>query len=283
MAEMKKYVWFASAGPAEILFIPEDVSDLQCFLQALDKDIPVHVLGAGSNLIIRGGGVSGIVVRLSSEGFSKIDFDGDLFRAGAGVRDMALARYARDQKRTGLEFYAGIPGSVGGAVVMNAGACGSETSQRFMLCKIVDRAGRIQTVSNAEMGFSYRHSALPKDIAVIEVGFLSEKGEEEEIASKMKAMLDHRAEAQPKGVRTGGSTFKNPPGHKAWKLIDAAGCRGFGLDGAQMSPKHCNFMINTHVVSPDILEELGEIVRKRVYDHAQIMLEWEIKRIGMGL
>jgi UDP-N-acetylmuramate dehydrogenase len=280
MVNMAEYCWFKVAGFAEVLYIPEDEQDLQFFLSSLESDIPVFVLGAGSNLLLRGGGIAGVVIGLFSEAFNQTSFDGKNFTVGASVRDMNLARTAKQFERTGLEFYAGIPGSIGGAVVMNAGARGTETADRLISCRIMERNGCVSLYKREDLNFSYRYSCLPKESIVIDAVFSSRPGDSAEIAKNMKEILRHRAEAQPQGVRTGGSTFKNPSGHKAWELIDAAGCRDFHFGGAKMSKKHCNFMINDTAQSPDCLEVLGEMVRMRVHEHSQIMLEWEIRRVG---
>jgi UDP-N-acetylmuramate dehydrogenase len=278
-ADLSKTNWFRAGGPAEFLFKPENVQDLSAFLAALPLAIPVTVLGVGSNVIIRDGGIDGVVVKLG-RGFTELSVDGDKLTAGAGCLDIHASAIARDNGVAGLEFLSGIPGTIGGGVRMNAGAYGSDVSQVLIEAEIVERGGKIRTLSNKELGFSYRKSALPEGAIVTKAVFKTIPGNKENIARKMQEIAASREATQPIRMRTGGSTFKNPDGHKAWELIDKAGCRGLTIGGAQMSEMHCNFMINTGEATAADLENLGEEVIRRVREKTGILLEWEIKRIG---
>lgn len=285
-APLAPLVWFRAGGQAQWLFEPEDEDDLAGFLAHLTRHIPVMPLGNGSNLIVRDGGVEGVVIHLG-RGFSYthpvegVESAGIILEAGAATPDMVLANAARDAGAAGLEFFRGIPGTVGGAVKMNAGAHGGETKDVLVEAKIVRRNGNIETLSNAALGFTYRHSELPQDAIVIGARFQGTPDSPQAIRARMKAITEHREAAQPIRSRTGGSTFKNPEGHKAWQLIDAAGCRGLMHGDAQVSEKHCNFLINTGAATAHDIEALGENVRTRVKAHSGIELQWEIKRIGM--
>jgi UDP-N-acetylmuramate dehydrogenase len=282
-AEMEKITWFRAGGPAEALYQPADEDDLAAFLKAMptDEDIPLTVVGIGSNLLVREGGIPGFVIRLSAKGFGEAEvISPTKIRAGAATPDKRVAALAHEAGIGGFHFYHGIPGGIGGALRMNAGANGVETVERVVEVRALDRKGNVHTLSNAEMGYAYRHSSAPADFiftsAVFE-GFAEDKAT---IKAAMDAVQHHRETVQPIREKTGGSTFKNPDGTSAWKEIDKAGCRGLMIGGAQMSPMHCNFMINTGNATGYDLEYLGETVRARVLEHSGIRLQWEIKRIG---
>ena len=279
-APMSAVTWFRTGGPADLLFQPADADDLAYFLAGLPHDVPVTVVGVGSNLMVRDGGIRGVVIRLSAKGFGSVEAEGMRLTAGAAVPDRNVAAAARDAGIGGFHFYHGIPGAIGGALRMNAGANGVETRERVVEVHAVDRSGHAHVLTNAEMGYSYRHSSAAPDLifthAVFE-GFAENKAA---IQAAMDAVQHHRETAQPVKEKTGGSTFKNPDGTSAWKEIDKAGCRGLMIGAAQMSPMHCNFMINTGGATSHDLELLGETVRERVLDASGIRLEWEIKRIG---
>ncbi len=280
-APMDRVTWFRAGGLAEVMFQPHDTEDLAAFLKMLPETVPLTVVGVGSNLLVRDGGIKGVVLRLSAKGFGDVELIGEnRIRAGAICPDKNLAAMALDHSIAGLHFYYGIPGSIGGAIRMNAGANGVETADRLVSVEAVDRKGNILTLSNAEMGFSYRHSSAPADLIFTHGIFEGYSDDKAKIRADMDAVRAHRETVQPVREKTGGSTFKNPEGHSAWKLIDEAGCRGLMMGGAQMSPLHCNFMINTGQATAYDLERLGELVRQRVYETSGILLEWEIKRIG---
>ncbi|KPB02869.1 UDP-N-acetylmuramate dehydrogenase [Ahrensia marina] len=280
-APMSAVTWFRTGGRAEVLYQPADEDDLAMFMAALPDDVPVLVVGVGSNLLVRDGGLKGVVIRLSARGFGNIETVGDTqIKCGTAVPDKMLASAARDAGLGGFHFYHGIPGAIGGALRMNAGANGTETRERVVEVYAVDRNGKKHTLSNADMGYSYRHSEAAKEL--IFTGALFEGYSEDKaiIQKQMDEVQHHRETVQPVKEKTGGSTFKNPEGHSAWKLVDEAGCRGLMVGQAQMSPMHCNFMINTGGATSHNLESLGETVRTRVLDNAGIRLEWEIKRLG---
>lgn len=278
-APLAGLTWFRCGGRADVLFEPADRDDLCAFLRACPSDIAIYPLGLGSNLIIRDGGVAGVVVRLG-KAFAQVRVEGEILWCGAGAPGISVASTARDAALAGLEFLRGIPGTIGGAVKMNAGAYGRETAQCLIDADVVMRTGTLQTVKAADLGFSYRHSALPADAIVLSARLQGTPGSKETISAEMNRIAQEREASQPLRSRTGGSTFKNPPGHKAWQLVDAAGCRGLRRGDAQVSEKHTNFLINTgHAQAADI-EALGEEVRQRVFAHSGIMLEWEIDRIG---
>ncbi len=280
---LSELTWFRVGGPAEVLFRPADEADLAYFLKNVDPAIPVHVIGLGSNSLVRDGGIDGVVIRLA-RGFSEVKVEpGNRLRVGTAVPDVKVARAAAEAGITGLAFYRGIPGCIGGALRMNAGAHGSETKDCLIEARAVDRAGTIHVVSLAEMGLTYRHSAVPDDWIFTEALFGGVAGDPETIQAEMAAVAEYRETHQPTRERTGGSTFKNPPGESAWKLVDAAGLRGFRVGGACVSEKHCNFLINDRDASAEDIETLGETIRKRVRAHSGITLEWEIKRIGKPL
>jgi UDP-N-acetylmuramate dehydrogenase len=278
---LAELTWFRVGGPAQLLFMPEDENDLSYFLTHLPADIPVTVIGLGSNLIVRDGGVPGVVVRLG-RGFNEIAIEGRNVRAGAAVPDVKIARAAQDAGVAGLSFLRGIPGAVGGALRMNGGAYGRETKDALVEARAVDRQGRVHVLSNTDMHYAYRHSGAPDDYIFTQAMFAGEAGDPAAIAAEMAKITESREATQPVKSRTGGSTFKNPPGQKAWQLIDAAGCRGLRLGDAQVSEMHCNFLINLGSATAADIETLGETVRRRVKEHAGVDLEWEIKRIGMA-
>jgi UDP-N-acetylmuramate dehydrogenase len=271
--------WFRVGGPAEVLFMPEDEQDLAYFLANLSTDIPVTVIGLGSNLIVRDGGVEGVVVRLG-RGFGEVSAEGPRIRAGAAVPDVKVARAAQEAGIAGLSFLRGIPGAVGGALRMNGGAYGREIKDALLEARAVDRRGRVHVLANADMGFAYRHCSVPDDFIFTQALFAGAPGDRATIAAEMDKITQAREATQPVKSRTGGSTFKNPPGQKAWQLIDAAGCRGLTIGGAQVSEKHCNFLINLGSATAADIETLGETVRTSVRENSGVELEWEIKRIG---
>ncbi|RUM99785.1 UDP-N-acetylmuramate dehydrogenase [Pseudaminobacter arsenicus] len=280
-AEMEKITWFRAGGVADALFQPADEQDLAAFLKAVPADVPLTIVGVGSNLLVREGGIRGFVVRLSAKGFADTEIVSPTrIRAGAATPDKRLAAAALDAGIGGLHFYHGIPGSVGGALRMNAGANGVETSERAVEIRALDRKGKVHVLSNADMGYSYRHSAAAPDLIFTSALFEGYAEKPEVIKAAMDEVQHHRETVQPIREKTGGSTFKNPEGTSAWKEIDKAGCRGLMIGGAQMSPMHCNFMINTGNVTGYDLEYLGETVRARVLETSGIRLQWEIKRIG---
>ena len=278
-ADLSKTNWFRVGGPAEWLFKPNNSQDLSTFLKLLPLDIPVTVLGVGSNVIVRDGGIDGVAVKLG-RGFTQLSLDSNQLIAGAACLDLNVAHFACEHKLAGLEFLSGIPGTIGGAVRMNGGAYGSDMAHVLIEAEIVERDGTIRTLRNQEIGFTYRSGALPEGAIVTKALLQAKSGDREEIACKIQEINASREATQPIRARTGGSTFKNPEGHKAWELIDKAGCRGLTIGGAQVSEKHCNFLINTGSATAADLENLGEEVRRRVHAQTGIMLEWEIKRIG---
>jgi UDP-N-acetylmuramate dehydrogenase len=274
--------WFRVGGPAQLLFTPADEADLAYLLARLPAEISVTVMGLGSNLIVRDGGIPGLVIRLTGKAFGEIVVEpGDRLRAGAATPDVKLARAAADAALDGLAFYRGIPGCIGGALRMNAGAHGGETTDALVEARGVSRKGEIVTLSHAQMGFSYRNSTAPADIVFTSALFQGRPGDREAILAEMDRVTAAREAAQPIKERTGGSTFKNPEGGKAWQLVDAAGCRGLRVGGAQVSEMHCNFLINTGGVDQLDIEALGEEVRRRVKEQSGVELHWEIKRIGV--
>jgi UDP-N-acetylmuramate dehydrogenase len=278
-APLAPFTWFRVGGPAEVLVRPTDAEDLAQFLQALPLDIPVHVIGACSNLIIRDGGLPGVVVRLA-RGFGNVSVEADGVIAGAAALDVTVAEHAAAAGLTGLEFLSGIPGSIGGAVVMNGGAYGGEIAACLDWAEIVTRTGAQRRMAAADLAFAYRYSRLPQGAIVVRARLRAQRGEPAAIAARMAEIRAARESSQPIRARTGGSTFRNPPDMKAWELIDAAGCRGLTRGGAQVSEKHCNFLINTGTATAANLEDLGEEVRRRVHAATGVTLEWEIHRIG---
>ena len=282
-APMADITWFRAGGPAQVLFTPADEADLSDALKGFPADLPVFVVGLGSNLLVRDGGVAGLVIRLG-RGFGDIKIEpGQRIRAGTAVPDVKVARAAADAGISGLSFYRGIPGSIGGALRMNAGAHGGETKDTFVGARAVDRLGRIHILTHTDMEFAYRHSGIAKDWIFTEASYQGSPGDPAAIQKEMQEVADYRERVQPIKERTGGSTFKNPPGHSAWKLIDDAGLRGFRVGGAKVSEMHCNFLINDQNASGEDIERLGETVRARVLAHSGIALHWEIIRLGQPL
>ena len=275
--------WFRVGGAAQALFTPADEADLAYFLSRIPADLPVTVVGLGSNLLVRDGGVPGVVIRLG-RGFASIAAEADSrIRAGTAVPDVKVARAAADAGVAGLAFYRGIPGSIGGALRMNAGAHGRETKDVLISARAVDRSGKLHALSLNDMGFSYRHSDVPADFILTEALFQGTPGDPAAILREMEEVADYREKNQPIRERTGGSTFKNPPGFSAWKLIDEAGCRGLRVGGAKVSEMHCNFLINDAGATAEDIERLGETVRARVKGRTGISLQWEIIRLGLPL
>jgi len=274
--------WFRVGGRAQALFTPADEDDLGYFLSKLPDEIAVYVVGVGSNLIVRDGGVPGVVIRLSPRGFGETGAQGDIVRAGAAALDKRVAEAAAAANIGGLEFYFGIPGTIGGALRMNAGANGGETKDVLVEATGIGRDGSKHSFDNAAMKFVYRNSGVDPSIIFTSARFRGRIAAPDTIRARMDEVQNHRETAQPIREKTGGSTFKNPPGHSAWKLIDAAGCRGLRVGGAQVSEMHCNFLINTGSATGHELETLGETVRARVKETSGIELHWEIKRIGIA-
>jgi UDP-N-acetylmuramate dehydrogenase len=276
-------MWFRVGGPAEVLYQPADEDDLSCVLAALDGAVPVTTIGLGSNLLVRDGGIRGLVIRLG-RGFSETSVEPDCrLRTGTAVPDVRLARVAAEAGIDGLAFYRGIPGAIGGALRMNAGAHGSETRDLLVEVRAVDRQGRKLRISTAELGYSYRHSDASEDLIFTEALYQGRPGEPQSILAAMGEVAQYRETHQPVKARTGGSTFKNPPGSSAWKLIDAAGCRGLREGQAVVSEKHCNFLINEGTATAEDIERLGETVRARVLASSAVRLDWEIVRLGEPL
>jgi UDP-N-acetylmuramate dehydrogenase len=273
--------WLRVGGPAQLFFSPANIEDLCYFLSVCPDHIPVMPIGVGSNLLVRDGGVPGIVIRLG-RGFNEARIEGETeIFAGAGLPDVRLAQAAAKAGIAGLSFFRGIPGTVGGALRMNAGAHGGDTRRVLKQARAVSRDGVLHSFTNSEMGFSYRNCALPQGMIFVDALFEGERGDPAELEREMQDVADYREANQPIKSRTGGSTFKNPPGASAWKLIDEAGCRGLRVGGAHMSEMHCNFLINDGEATASDVETLGETVRRRVFEHSGVELEWEIKRIGI--
>ena len=286
-APLAPLVWFKSGGAAQWLFEPKNLADLQAFLRDLDPAVPVMALGLGSNLIVRDGGVPGVVVRLGkpfawvetvAEGTFTIR---EVLNCGGGASGILVSSMARDHCIAGLEFLRSIPGTVGGFVRMNGGAYGGEVKDILVDCDVVLRSGELVTLPASELGYTYRHSALPEQAIVVAARFRGRFGDPAQIQAEMNRISASREASQPLRSKTGGSTFKNPPGDKAWRLVDAAGCRGLQLGGAQVSEKHCNFLINTGEATSAEIEGLGEEVRRRVKETQGVALEWEIQRVGL--
>jgi UDP-N-acetylmuramate dehydrogenase len=278
-AALHRITWFRVGGPAEVLFRPLDKDDLAAFLAALPADVPVMALGVGSNLLVRDGGVAGVVIRLG-RGFATLETAGDRVIAGAMALDLSAAKTAARAGIAGLEFLSGVPGTIGGALRMNAGAFGSDMASVLIEATAIDRDGREHRLGRDDMGFAYRSSAAPEDWIFTAATLQGAPGDEPEIAARMADIAQLREASQPLRSRTGGSTFKNPEGASAWELIEAAGCRGLTRGGAMVSEKHCNFLINTGSASAADIEGLGEEVRRRVSEVCGVTLEWEIKRVG---
>lgn len=278
---LAEVTWFRVGGPAQVLFMPADEADLAYVLARLPAGMPVTAIGLGSNLIVRDGGVAGVVVRLG-RGFSALSVEeGARIRAGAAVPDVKVARAAQEAGIAGLAFYRGIPGAIGGALRMNGGAYGGETKDVLVEARGVDRHGEVRIYAKAEMGYTYRHCGVADDVIFTQALLQGRPGDAAAIAAEMDKITESREATQPVKSRTGGSTFKNPPGHKAWQLIDAAGCRGLVVGDAQVSELHCNFLINRGGATAADIETLGETVRARVKAASGIDLDWEIKRVGL--
>jgi UDP-N-acetylmuramate dehydrogenase len=278
---LAELTWFRVGGPAQLLFTPADEDDLAYFLKSLPHELAVHVVGVGSNLIVRDGGLPGVVIRLSPRGFGEIRIDGDIISTGTAALDKRVAEAAAAADISGLEFFFGIPGTIGGALRMNAGANGAETKDVLIEATGIDRDGNKHAFTNAQMNFVYRNSGVDASVIFTVARFRGRIAASDAIRARMNEVQTHRETAQPIREKTGGSTFKNPPGNSAWKLIDAAGCRGLRVGGAQVSEMHCNFLINTGAATGHDIETLGETVRARVKENSGIELHWEIKRIGI--
>lgn len=278
-ADLARSNWFQVGGPAEVLFKPEDAADLADFMRQKAPDLPVTLLGVGSNVIVRDGGIKGVVIRLG-RGFAQCDVRGEKIHAGAACLDIHIARAAADAGLSGLEFLSGIPGTLGGALAMNGGAYGSDISQVVSEIEGVDAQGNRQTLSPQHFRYAYRHAEIPEGWIFTAATLKAFAGDRTQIQQRMARIQQEREASQPIRSRTGGSTFKNPPGQKAWELIDRAGCRGLRIGDAQISEQHCNFMINHGKATASDLEQLGEEVRRRVKEKTGVTLEWEIKRIG---
>ncbi len=276
---LSRFSWFQVGGPAAVLFQPADIEDLADLLRASDMALPVMVLGVGSNILVRDGGLDRLVIRTAGA-LGGVTVEGNRIIAEAGSLDQRVAQIALRAGLSGLEFMIGVPGTIGGAVRMNAGAFNSETADRLLWVEALDRHGRLHRLAAAALGFAYRHSDLPEDFVAVRAAFELVPGDAERIGERMREIKLERAAAQPLGVATGGSTFKNPPGHKAWQLIHAAGCRGLQRGQAMVSDKHCNFLVNLGGATASDLETLGETVRYRVRESQGVDLEWEIKRLG---
>ncbi len=282
-AGLADLTWFKTGGPAEVLFMPADEADLAAFMKGTPRDIPVYVIGVGSNLLVRDGGVPGVVIRMG-RGFNEIKLAGPhQIRAGTAALDMRVAQFALEQSIDSLTFLIGIPGTIGGALRMNGGAHGGETTDVLVEARAVDREGNIHVLQHADMKYSYRHCGAAEDLIFTEALLQGKAGDAVAIKTQMDSHVEHRINAQPIKSRTGGSTFKNPPGHKSWQLIDQAGMRGFAVGPAKVSEMHCNFLINEGGATAAQIEELGETVRAKVRAASGVALEWEIKRIGIPL
>ncbi len=278
---LSEITWFRVGGPAQLFFQPADEADLAFLLKHLPDAIKVTVIGLGSNLLIRDGGIDGVVIRLSAKGFGSIEIlEAHRLRVGTALPDVKVASAAAEAGIDGLSFYRGIPGGIGGALYMNAGCYGTETRQRMVELRAVTRAGEIVTLSNADMGYKYRKSNGPRGLVFTSAVYEGSAGEPEAILTRMREITETRESSQPTRARTGGSTFKNPEGHSSWKLIEDAGCRGLTLNHAQVSEKHCNFLLNLDAASANDIETLGETVRSRVRAQSGIELKWEIRRMG---
>ncbi len=281
-APLADLTWFKTGGPAEVLFMPADEADLADFLKHTPRDINVYVIGVGSNLLVRDGGMPGVVIRLG-RGFNEITLAGpQQIRAGTAALDMRVAQFALEHSIDSLTFLIGIPGTIGGALRMNGGAHGGETTDVLLEARAVDREGNIKVLQHADMNYTYRHCGAAEDLIFTQALLQGTPGDAAAIKAKMDSHVEHRVNAQPIKSRTGGSTFKNPPGHKSWQLIDKAGLRGFAIGPAKVSEMHCNFLINEGGATAAQIEELGETVRARVKENSGIDLDWEIKRIGLA-
>jgi len=279
-APLSRITWLRVGGPAEVLFRPADREDLATFLRAKSADIPVTIIGVGANVLIRDGGIPGVLIRLGRE-FATVRIDGLTISAGAGASDANVSIASRNRSVAGLEFLSSIPGTIGAGLRMNAGAYGREMSDVVSAAEAMDPDGNVHTLNSAELGFSYRHSATPANWIFLSATLEGKSGQKHEISARMGEINRERNQSQPVKLRTGGSTFINPTGHKAWQLIEAAGCRGLAIGGARVSNQHCNFLINAGDATASNLEDLGEEVLRRVRDHSGIELEWEICRLGI--
>ena len=279
-ARLSRITWFRVGGPAEVLFRPVDRDDLAGFLRARPADVAVTVIGVGANILVRDGGIPGVLIRLAGN-FSTVRIDGATVVAGAGASDVNVSVVCRNRSVAGLEFLSGIPGTIGAGLRMNAGAYGREMVDVVSAAEAMDADGNVHELTPEDLGFSYRRSAVPADWIFLSATLQGESGRKPEISARMAEINRERNQSQPVKLRTGGSTFVNPPGHKAWRLIEAAGCRGLAIGGARVSEQHCNFLINTGDATAADLEDLGEQVRRRVKDHSGIELEWEIRRLGV--
>lgn len=278
---LSEITWFRVGGPAQLFFQPKDEEDLQYFLKHLPKDIKITVIGLGSNLLIRDGGLDGVVIRLSAKGFGSTEvLDDHKIRVGTALPDVKVATAAADAGIDGLTFYRGIPGGIGGALYMNAGCYGTETKDRMVELRGVNRGGEIVKLTNADMGYKYRKNNGPRGIIFTSAVYQGFAGDPEDIKSRMKEITERRETSQPTRSRTGGSTFKNPEGHSSWKLVDAAGGRGLQVGNAQVSELHCNFLLNLGDATAHDIETLGETVRNKVRENSGIELKWEIRRMG---
>lgn len=279
-APLGKTTWFRVGGEAEVLYKPADIEDLSFFLKARPHGLPYTLLGVGSNVLVRDGGIPGVVIRLSKEFHYMRPVQGDQIDVGAGTLDTTFVQVCAEHGLAGLEFLCGIPGSIGGALRMNAGAYGTEIKDCLVAAHVLDPKGKLHHLTPQDLGYGYRSCALPKDWIFVGARFQARPGDPTTILKTVQDLLTQRETTQPVRERTGGSTFKNPPGHKAWALIDAADCRGLKVGKAQMSPKHCNFMINTGGATATDLETLGETVQKQVLEKQGVALAWEIQRLG---
>ncbi|MCT4634735.1 MAG: UDP-N-acetylmuramate dehydrogenase [Rickettsiales bacterium] len=277
--ELSNVTWFRVGGPADILFKPADIEDLIYFLQEKSPNIPYMVLGVGSNLLVRDGGIRGVVIRLGKE-FTNITHEGNELVVGAGALDVNVSQYCLENNLEGLEFLSGVPGVIGGALAMNAGAYGQEIADHLIKLEALDSKGNLITLTKEECGFKYRSSSLENNLIFIRALLKVNPGNHATIKGKIQNIQQQREESQPIRTKTSGSSFKNPSGHKAWQLIDQAGCRGLRIGDAMVSQKHCNFFINVGNATAKEIEELGETVRKRVFENSGVMLEWEIKIVG---
>ena len=281
-APLAGITWFHVGGPAEVMYRPADIGDLRQFLAAKPEGVPVTTIGVGSNLLVRDGGVPGVVIRLGRS-FAEITIEDDRVRAGAAALDLNVARVAAEAGIAGLEFLSGIPGAIGGALRMNAGAYGREMVDVVLAAEALDPGGRLNRLDNAALGLTYRHSSVPEDWIFVAALLAGSRGDRGAILARLAEIRAAREASQPIRSRTGGSTFANPPGHKAWELIERAGCRGLSRGGAKVSEKHCNFLINTGSATAADIEALGENVRQRVRETTGVELSWEIRRIGVEL
>jgi len=278
-ADLKKLVWFRVGGPADILFKPKNIEDLCLFLNECPKDVPINIIGVGSNILIRDGGIPGVVIKLGGS-FAKIHIEDNKLIVGAGALDRTVALTAAEHNLEGFEFFSGIPGTVGGAIKMNAGCYGTEVKDIFEWCKVITSDGTLKTLTKNDIVFDYRHSNIEDSCIIVEACFKGNPGQKKNILERINKIMTEREESQPTRSRTGGSTFKNPDGQKAWELIDKAGCRGHKIGGAVVSPKHCNFLVNEGNATAEDLENLGNFVKEMVNQKCGITLNWEIKRIG---